>query len=256
MSDTQTMGNQVSRSPRPRPVLALYKKEVRIVFDSPIAYIVAVFFLGFIGVWFFLVQEFFAYNNANLRGLFGIFPIVFLAVIPALTMRTWAEEHRQGTMELLVTLPIKEWGLVLGKYLANLTVFVFLLLGSLPIVLLVLPFGQFDPGVILTQYLGSLMLGATGLAIGQYISSLTANQVSSFLGTAGILLVFTLLDRLVISSGLGGTLGNALLSISFTYRFGGFVKGLLDTRDLLFFGLLAWAFLFMNSRSLLHQKWS
>lgn len=241
---------------RAHPVLALYKKELRIVFDSPIAYIVALFFLIFTSVWFFIVQEFFASNNASFRSFFGLFPLVFLAVIPALTMRTWAEEHRQGTMELLATLPIKEWGLVSAKFLANLTVFASLILGTLPVIFLVLPFGDFDSGPILTQYIGSICLGAAGLAIGQYISSLTSNQVSAFLGTAGVLLVFTLLDRLVISGGGSGPLSNALLSVSFTYRFGSFVKGLVDTRDLIFFAVVTWACLFMNSRSLLHQKWS
>ncbi len=243
-----------SNSPR-FPLGSLYKKELGVMFDSPMAYVIGIFFLGFTSVWFFVVQEFFALDVASFRPYFGLFPLVFLILLPALTMRSWAEEKRQGTVELLFTLPFREWDLVLAKYFATMTMFCLLLVGTLPVIFLVLPFGSFDPGPIASQYLGTFFLGAAGIALGQYLSSLTSNQVTAFLCSAGVLLVFTLMDRLVISLGSGGTISTVLLNMSFTYRYNGFVRGLVDTRDLVFFLLLAWGFLFLNTRSLVHQKW-
>ncbi|NCN04381.1 MAG: ABC transporter permease [Spirochaetales bacterium] len=235
--------------------LSLLKKELLIHFTSSKTYFGGAFFLGFTGTWFFVVHQFFAQNSASFRAYFDVFPLVFLVLIPVLTMGIWAEEKKQGTYELLLTLPVGEWQLVGAKFLALVMVFGVMLLGTVPTVILVLPFGDFDRGVIITQYLGSFFLGLAELSLGQYMSSRSQNQMTAFLSTLGVLVLFTLLDRIVLSLGFNGPGAQFFLQGSFTYRYGSFVRGVIDTRDLVFFVILTWSFLFLNGRQLVHERW-
>jgi ABC-2 type transport system permease protein len=238
-----------------RPFWGLYVKEFTILLDSPIGYLVGFFFLGFSGVWFFLIQQFFAADQASFRGYFGIFPLVFLLVIPSLTMRVWSEERKQGTFELLLTLPLSTFSLVGAKLSALTTFFTFMLVATLPVIFLVLPFGEFDSGPIVSQYLGSFLLGLSGLSLGQFVSSKTSNQISAFLITATVLMFFTLADGIGIW--FSGTAVQRLFNLfSFQFRSSSFVRGIIDTRDVFFFLLVTLGFFLLTIRSLEKEKWS
>ena len=162
-------------------VIPVVKKELKSYFNSPIAYVLVVTFLVFSSVWVFYLQTFFASNIASLRSFFSVIPIVFIIVMPALTMRSWAEEKKLGTLEVLLTLPFRESTLVLGKFIAALGLLLIKILLTLPLPLLLSRFGDFDWGEILGQYIGVVLLGAAGISVGLFISSLMSNQISSFL---------------------------------------------------------------------------
>jgi len=238
-----------------RPFWGLYLKEMKILFDSPIGYLVGIFFLGFSGVWFFVIQQFFAQDQASFRSYFGMFPFLFFLVIPGLTMRVWSEERKQGTFELLLTLPLSTGALVGAKLVALASFFFFMLLSTLPVIFLVLPFGDFDRGPILSQYLNTFLLDFCGLNIRQFISSKTSNQISAFLITATILLTFTLADGL--GTLFSGTPFQGVFNLfSFQFRYSPFVRGIVDTRDVSFFLLIAWLFYVLTIRSIEKEKWS
>jgi len=236
-------------------VMPLIRKELRYYANSAVAYVVGVVFLVISAVVFFSANHFVAKDQATLRDYFGFMPFLFTVIVPALTMRSWAEEQRQGTLEILFTLPYSEWKLVLGKFLAPFFLTAFLLALTLPVPLSVLPLGHFDIGVIVTEYIGMLLLLAASIAIGIWISSLTRNQVTAFLVTAAALLVLTLVNQLATLTALPGWLAGAINYLSLSYHVDSFVKGLLDSRDLLYFLGLTSLFLFLNERSLVLRKW-
>lgn len=241
---------------KPGTLTAVVGKELSIFFDSPIAYIVGIFFLLFAATWTFFIQEFFARDAANFRVLFSPLPFIFIGLIPALTMRSWADERRQGSYELLLTLPVTEWTLVAGKYLATLAVYALMLVCSTPIVLVALPFGNFDGGVILGQYLGIFLYGAAAIALSQCVSGFTRNQISAFFLSVAVLAFLTFLDRIALAGGGNGPLSEVLLSFAFVSRYSGFERGIADSRDVIFFLVIIWGALFVNRRVLLLGKWS
>ncbi len=237
-------------------IVPVLKKELKSYFNSPIAYIVVVTFLVFSAVWLFYLQTFFARNVASLRPLFSVIPLVFIIVMPALTMRSWAEEKKQGTVEVLLTMPFRESTLVAGKYLAALCLLVIMIVLTLPIPLLLTQFGSFDAGEIFGQYLGVLLIGGAGLAVGLFISSLATNQISAFLITLFVLLVFTLISQLTVVFSLPIWLARTLSYLSLDSHFESFQKGLIDTRDLAFYVLVIGMFLYLNMKTLVFTKWS
>ncbi len=237
-------------------VITIARRELRSAFNSPVAYAVILGFLLFTAVWLFFVQGFFAANQADLRPYFGIMPIVMAFLIPALTMRSWAEERRLGTYELLLTFPFTEGQLVLGKFLGSLAI-AFIALGlTIPLPFCVSLLGSFDPGVLAAQYLGVLLEAAAAVALGQWLSSLAKNQVSAFLGTALLLLSLVLVDRLAAFLKAGGLVAAALKWLSLGVHFEAFSRGVVDTRDLAYFCAVGALFLFLTSWSLGRRKWS
>jgi ABC-2 type transport system permease protein len=238
-----------------RRILAVARRELGSYFNSPVAYIVSVFFLVFTSAWFFYGGQFFAQDTATLRGYFSLWPLVFIILLPALTMRGWAEEYRQGTAELLLTLPFRERELVLGKFAAALALLVILVILSLPVPLLVAPLGSFEPGQIVTQYVGVLLLGAAGLAAGLFVSALSANQISAFLFTVVFLLLITLSGQVPALLLLPGWLARVLSWLSFDYHFDSFRKGLFDSRDAVYFLVLIVGFLVFTTRVLLLRRY-
>jgi ABC-2 type transport system permease protein len=236
-------------------VMPLVKKEMRYYANSAIAYVVGVFFLVITAVVFFSAQHFVAKDQATLRDYFAFMPFLLTIIIPALTMRSWAEEHRQGTLEILMTLPYSEWKLVIGKFLAPFILVALLFLLTVPVPLSVLPLGHFDLGVIVTEYIGMLLLSSASIAIGIWISSLTRNQVTAFLVTAASLLVLTLINQLATMTALPGILADIINYLSLSYHIDSFIKGLLDSRDIVYFLGLTFVFLFLNERSLVLRKW-
>lgn len=238
------------------PVLALARKELYSLVISPAFYGIVIFFLIFTSLWLFNFQNFFARNMAALRPYFSGFPLVFVLVIPGITMKSWAEERKTGSIELLLTMPFSEWDLVLGKFLSCLGVICCLLILSVPVPLSIVPLGVFDGGVILCEYIGAFLLGAAAAAVGLFLSSLSKNQAAAFLGSAAVLLVIMLANQAPFSQNIPAPLAAAINFISLSFHFESFSRGMLDSRDLLFFILTALLFLFLNTRVLMFRKWS
>jgi ABC-2 type transport system permease protein len=239
-----------------RSAAALVRKELYSYAISPVFYGVGVFFLLFVNIRLFYFQRFFARDTASLRDWFAAFPLAFIIVIPAITMRCWAEERRLGTIELLLTMPFSEWNLALGKFIAAFAVLAVFLLFTVPLPLSLLALGDFDGGIILGEYAGVTLLGASGTALGLFFSSFSRNQAGAFLGSAVALLVVTLIDRVNQILNLPRALAEVLNFLSLNFHFESFFRGILDSRDLAFFVLSTLLFLFLTTRVLLFSKWS
>ncbi|MDR1239658.1 MAG: ABC transporter permease subunit [Treponema sp.] len=239
----------------PKRALALAKKEVYSYGNSPAFYGIAVFFLLFCSVWFFYFQHYFTLDAATVRPYFAAFPIVFILTIPAITMKSWAEERKLGTVELLLTMPFSEWDLVLGKFFSSLSVLAAILVLTIPLPLSLLPLGEFDGGVILCEYTGALLLGSSATALGLLLSALSKNQAGAFLGSAVVLLVVMLINRLTMTFDLPQRLAEGINFVSLSYHFESFSRGLIDSRDLAFFIISTALFLFLTTRVLIFRKW-
>ncbi|MDR2803188.1 MAG: ABC transporter permease [Treponema sp.] len=235
---------------------ALARKELYSFGISPAFYGIIIFFLLFTSIWLFNFQNFFARDMASLRMYFAAFPLAFVLVIPGITMKSWAEERKTGSVELLLTMPFSEWDLVLGKFLACVGALACMLALTVPLPLTLLPLGIFDGGVIICEYIGVLLLGGAAAAIGLFFSSLSKNQAAAFLGNAAILLVFMLANQIPFSQNTPEPVVAVINFISLSFHFESFSRGILDSRDLLFFILTAAMFLFLNTRILLFRKWS
>jgi ABC-2 type transport system permease protein len=236
--------------------LILARKEIYSYCISPVFYGAGLFFLLFVNIWIFYFQHFFARDAASLRSWFAAFPLAFIVVVPAITMKSWAEERRGGTLELLLTMPFSEWNLVLGKFIAALAALASFLLLSLPLPLSLLPLGDFDGGIILGEYAGVLLLGASALSLGLFFSLLSRNQAGAFLGSAVVLLVVILINQVPQVLNLPRFLAEFINFFSLSFHFESFSRGILDSRDLAFFILSALLFLFLSVQVFLIRKWS
>lgn len=237
-------------------IMPVIRKELKSYFNSPIAYIVVVTFVLFSSLWLFSLQQFFAADMASLRVMFAIFPMIFIIVMPALTMRSWAEEKKLGTMEVLMTLPYREDTLVLGKFLAALTLLLIMIVLTVPIPLLLSRFGSFDWGEICGQYIGALLIGAVGIAVGLFVSSLASNQISAFILTLFILLIMTLISQVNRIFPVSPWAAAIFSYLSLDSHYDAFQRGLIDTRDLAYYLIVIAAFLYLNVQSLIFRKWS
>ncbi len=231
--------------------LTIFKREFSSYFATPVAYVFIVFFLIMTGVTTFEILGFYKSEQASLQAFFAGHPWLYLILVPALSMRLWAEERRGGTIELLMTLPISLGASIVGKFLAAWAFTTVTLLLTFPIVLTVNYLGSPDNGAILTGYLGSLLMAGGFLAIGSCISALTKNQVIAFILTFAVGLVFNLAGTgLVLKwvpSWVPTEILDALRSFSFLTHFSAISRGVLDARDLLFFGSLIGCFLFASA---------
>ena len=238
-------------SPR---VAALAKKELFSWLNSPALYGITVFFLLFVSVWFYHLQQFFAMDSATLRPFYSAFPLAFIFVVPALTMRAWAEETKLGSAEVLFTMPFTEWELVCGKFLSCFVILLGMTLLTLPVPLSLLPLGSFDPGVIFGEYAGVVLLAAAAAAIGLFLSGISKNQAAAFVGSVVILLALMLMHNL--SQELPSVLAGIVNYLSLAFHFESFSRGLLDSRDMAFFLLVTALFLFLNTQVLIARRWS
>ena len=233
-------------------ILTIYKKEFFGYFTTPMAYIFLVVFSITNG--YFFSNTFFLIGQSDLRTLFNIIPMVYLFFIPAITMGLIAKEKNLGTMEVLSTLPIKDYELVLGKYLSSLSlIFVGLIFTDIHCITL-LQFGtNIDYGALFSGYLGLLLVGAVYAAIGTFASSLFDNQVVAFIIAVFIVLMFFLFDKLLIfvPSFLAGT----IQYISVDYHFSNISRGVIDSRNIIFFLSIIAFFLFMTIRIVESRKW-
>ncbi len=231
-------------------LLAVLRRELAGYFVTPVAYVFIVIFLLVTGLFTFGPQlgNFFERGQADLRPFFFFHPWLYLFLIPAISMRLWAEERRQGTLELLLTLPIPLWAAVLGKFLAAWAFAAIALLLTFPLWITVNYLGDPDNGVILAGYLGSLLMAGAYLAIGSCISALTRNQVIAFVLTVVVCFTFMLPGFAPFQSLLAGrapqSVIDAVSSLSFLYRFESISKGVVDLRDLIYYLTVIALFLF------------
>ena len=239
----------------PKRAIALAHKELNQYLFSPAFYGAAVFFLVFCSVWLFYLNSFFVMDTATLRPYFNAFPVVFIFVIPVITMKSWAEERKTGSIEILLTMPFSEWDLVLGKFFAVYSCICLMLLFTLPVPMTLISLGEFDTGVIFCEYLGVLLLGASVSSLGLLLSSLSKNQAGSFLGTAVVLMIVMSIHQLTLTMNFPHWLAQGINFFSLAFHFESFSKGIIDTRDLSFFLLSTALFLFLNTRVIIYRKW-
>jgi ABC-2 type transport system permease protein len=230
---------------------AIAQRELRSYFVSPVAYVVGALFLLISGFLFSIILG--QTSEASMRPLFGNFAVIFLFIVPALTMRLLAEEQRTGTLELLLTAPVRDVELVLGKFLGVLLLLLILLAitGVYPAILLLA--GNPDRGPILAGYLGVFLQGAAFLAIGLFASSLTQNQIIAALLAFVILLLLWLAEAL--SQFTGGRIGDLFRFLSITRHFDEFPRGIVDSRHLIYFLSIIGASLFFTVLAVQARRW-
>ena len=228
-------------------------KELKGYFYSPIAYVFITVFL--VATNFIFFQGFFVTNQADMRPYFGLIPWIYLLFIPAVTMRTWAEEKRGKTLELLLTWPIKDEFVVIGKFLAGLFLVAFSLVLSLTIPITIAILGNPDNGAVFGGYMGTLFLGAAYLAIGQWASSLTENQIVAFI--LGVLVTFFMFiaGNTFVTMNAPSPLVPILSYIGLGNHFDSMGRGVIDSRDVIYYLSVIGFFLFLNVRSLDSRKW-
>jgi len=234
-------------------ILAIYRKEMKTYFNSPIAFIVISSFLVITNWLFFDYGDypFFAINIADIRGIFDYGAIVLLFIAPAVSMRLISEEKHQDTLELLVTMPISDMQIIVGKYLSTLVVFAIILLGTLIAPLTISFVGDLDAGIVLSSYIGFFLLGATYLSIGLAASAFTRNQIVAYIIGIVIIAIFFLMNGMANGSGLLATLFE---NMSIRTHYQNFFRGVLDSRDLLYFISMIFVSLFISSTALASRK--
>ena len=236
------------------PGLAM--RELRSSWASAVPYVIIIFFILPLSIWLFEAQHYFALNEATLRPYFSLFPVLCTIAIPALTMRSWAEERKSRTLELLLTFPLSEWELVLGKFFAAYGIFVAAVIFTLPLPLGLMLLGRFDLGVLFSEYLGVLFFGSGATALGLLCSALAKNQINAFLLGFVILLSSTLANQAIALDGLPAILADSIAVFSLAFHYETFSKGVLDSRDISYFIFATALPLFLNTRVLLYRKWS
>jgi ABC-2 type transport system permease protein len=214
-----------------RNVLAIAERELRAYFLSPLAYVVIFLFLALAGYLFALILN--SSREATLTPLIQNVSVLFLFIVPAVSMRLLAEEQRSGTIELLLTNPVQEWQVVVGKFLASVVLLLVMLALTVLYPIFLLIFGNPDKGPILAGYLGVLLQGAAFMAVGLFASSLTQNQIIAALLAFAFLLILWLSDNL--GQFLGGTLGSIVSYVSVTNHFQDFPNGVINTKDVVYY---------------------
>jgi ABC-2 type transport system permease protein len=231
-------------------VLTVARRELAAYFATPVAYVFIVIFLVMSGALTFTLGNFFARSTADLQPFFAFVPWLFLFLVPAITMRLWAEERRLGTIELLLTLPIAQWQAVLGKFLAAWAFCAIALALTFPLVITVNVLGDPDNGVIAAGYLGCLMVAGAYLAIGAALSALTKNQVIAFVLAVAVCFLFSAAGSPVVTEFLSKNvpvLAEVARGISVTDRLSAFSRGVIALQDVVFFASFIGVWLFANA---------
>lgn len=251
-------------------VWPIFKKEMRLYFTSPIAWVILTIFLLMSGYFFYSIFAFFTMasmqsmmnpmmgrelnvTDSVLRPLFSNISVILLLVMPLITMRLFAEERRSGTIELLLTYPVRDGAVLVGKYLAALTLYISMLVVTLAYPALIMYFARPEWGPILTGYVGLLLMGATFLGVGIFASSLTENQIVAAIVTFGILLMFWVIGWSADYA--GGTWAVVLRHLSLIEHFDSFAKGVFDTKDVIYYVNFTIVALFLTLRSLEARRW-
>lgn len=232
-------------------VWTIFKKELRSYFNSAVAYVVIVVFLAIVG-WVY-TSSMFLINVASLRMLFEWIPLVFLFVIPAITMRLLAEEKKAGTIELLTTKPLHDWEIVLGKFLAAWALVGIALLPTLIYYITIVFIGDVDHGPVIGGYLGLLMMAGVYVSVGLLASSVTENQIVAFI--FGLLMMFALfmLDKVLIF--VPDFMTSVVEYLGVDFHFSNIARGVIDSRDIVYFASVLGFMLYLSVVSLERRKW-
>jgi ABC-2 type transport system permease protein len=251
-------------------VWPVFKKEMRLYFSSPIAWVVGTIFLLIAGYFFYSIFAYFTMASMQtamnpqagrdlnvtdgvLRPLFSNVSVILLLLLPMLTMRLFAEERRAGTLELLLTYPVRDGAVLIGKYAAALALYALMLGLTLLYPAIIFYFARVEWGPLLTGYLGLLLMGAAFLAVGLFASSLTENQIVAAVTAFGILLLFWVLGWSADYA--GGPWTKLLGHLSILEHNDSFGKGVLDTKDLIYYLDFTALALFLSLRSLEARRW-
>ncbi|HEX2936954.1 MAG TPA: ABC transporter permease subunit [Bacteroidales bacterium] len=216
-------------------IWTIARRELGVFFDSLTAYILLVVFLAFTGAftWLFMADVF-LYNQASMQSFFNVAYWTFFVLIPALTMRLIAEEKNSGTLELLLTKPVSDWQVILGKFTASLVLVGIALALSLPYYITIASIGPIDHGAVWTGYLGLLLMCATYISIGIFTSSISDNQIVSFLLALFIGIFFHWIFDIVAST-FTGVLGEVFSFLSVSTHYDSVSRGVIDSKDIIFF---------------------
>ena len=237
----------------------IFKKELRSYFTSLIAYVVLAVFLVLAGYYFYTdLALFVLWGGSSVQEglwqyLFHDIRLILLFTIPLLTMRLFSEEKKLGTIELLFTYPFRDIEILLGKYLACLTVFSIMLGFTVLYPILLAIVYQVELGPLIASYLGMFLLGSAFISCGIMVSSLTENQIVAALVTSGIILTFWFIDW--NEAAVSPSVAVVLHHLSFFEHFYNFVRGVIDTKDIIYFMLFIFFFLFLTLRSLESRRW-
>ena len=209
----------------------IFKKEFKTYFVSPIAYIVIAVFLLVTG-WFFF-STFFIYDQADMRNFYTLLPLVFAFIVPAITMRLFSEELSVGSYEILITMPVTILDVVIGKFMAAVAFIGAMLIPTLSYPIFISFIGRLDWGPVIGGYVGALLLGATFSAVGLFASSLTKNQIISFIIATAICFALTLVERMLFF--VPADVVQYVEYLGANYHFQNIAKGIIDSRDILYF---------------------
>ncbi len=251
-------------------VWPIFKKELRLYFSSPVAWVLLTIFLLIAGYFFYAIFAFFTtasmqsamnpqmgrdlnVTDSVLRPLFSNLAVILLLLMPLLTMRLFAEERRSGTIELLLTYPVRDGAVLLGKYLAAFALYGVMIAGTLVYPAILFYFARVEWGPLLTGYVGLLLMGAMFLAVGLFASSLTENQIVAAITTFGILLMFWIVGWSADYA--GGSAGKVLQHLSILEHNDSFSKGVFDTKDVIYYVDFTILALFLSLRSLEARRW-
>ena len=229
----------------------IFKKEVRSYFNSAVAYVVIVVFLAIVG-WLY-TSSMFLVNVASLRLMFEWIPLVFLFVVPAVTMRLLAEEKKAGTIELLTTKPLHDWEIVAGKFLAAWALIGVTLLPTLVYYITVAFLGEIDNGPVIGGYLGLLLMAGVYVAIGLLASSLTENQIVAFIVGLLIMFAFFMMDKVLMF--IPDFMTSVVEYLGIDFHFSNIARGVIDSRDIVYFCSMLGFTLYLSVVSLERRKW-
>jgi ABC-2 type transport system permease protein len=205
--------------------------------------------------FFFIEQDFFRQGQVSMRGYFHVLPWIFLFFVPAITMRLWSEEKKLGTVELLLTMPLTEFQIIMGKFLASLAFLCITMAFSLTIPITLGILGNPDGGVIWGSYIGAMLMGAAYLAIGLYFSSLTDNQVIAFIYSLVVTFALLLVGIAPIYLNTIGTFVYICEYLSLLTHFNNIARGIIDTRDIIYYLSIIVLFLYLNVKNIEARKW-
>jgi ABC-2 type transport system permease protein len=241
---------------RVRPV---FIRELGSYFNSPLGFIYIDVFVLLTGFFFFDLFKFFQADQASLRNLFMLLPWVYLFFVPAISMRLLAEEKKVGTVEVLMTLPLRDWEVVLAKYLAAFIFLTVSLLLTFPLIIVVAraaaPAVTIDYGPIVGGYLGAILMGGAFLAVGIFFSSLTDNQIVAFILSIVTMGVFLLIGLPDIVEYFPSWLQKFTMNISLVSHFFSVGRGVIDSRDMLYYASVICLFVYFTVRSVESRKW-
>ncbi len=218
-----------------RKIWIITTRELASFFDSLMAYILLILFLGFSGLFTWILgSDIFFINQASLQAFFATAYWSLFFFIPAITMRQFAEENRSGTIELLLTRPVSDWQVIVGKLLASLLLICIALAFTVPYYITVANIGHIDHGAVLAGYLGLMLMSSAYIAIGLFASSISSNQIVGFLTALSIGLLFHIIFD-VLAMSFGGAMGSFFNYLSASAHFQSMARGVIDSRDLIYF---------------------